>query len=107
MKSHKLKKEISILIKIATEKLNLYKNNIIQSYEIDRLLLLKSAIKKHKFDAIEFRDILEIDLFDCKSYAELRQKKIDNYKLIKGFNNLSICIFNKENNFKGEYIYLN
>ena len=83
------------------------RNSIIQKKDVIRLFLLKKSLKENTLDSIEYRDILDIDMNNCKNYSDLRNKNIDNYKLIKGFRKLSISIFNIENQFKGEYIYLN
>ena len=106
MKEYELTKELSLLIKTSNEKISIY-NNLTQANVLKRLIYLKKMIRNGSFDAIEFRDILELQLFDCKSYAELREKKLYNFELVKGFRKLSICIFNAENNFKGVYVYLN
>ena len=106
MKEYELTKELSLLIKTSNEKISIY-NNLTQANVLKRLIYLKKMIRNGSFDAIEFRDILELQLFDCKSYAELREKKLDNFELVKGFRRLSICVFNAENNFKGVYVYLN
>ena len=106
MKEYELTKELSLLIKTSNEKISIY-NNLTQANVLKRLIYLKKMIRNGSFDAIEFRDILELQLFDCKSYAELREKKLDNFELVKGFRRLSICVFNTENNFKGVYVYLN
>lgn len=106
MEEYELTKELSLLIKTSNEKISIY-NNLTQANVLKRLIYLKKMIRNGSFDAIEFRDILELQLFDCKSYAELREKKLDNFELVKGFRRLSICVFNAENNFKGVYVYLN
>ena len=106
MKEYELIKELSFLIKTSNKKISIY-NNLTQANVLKRLIYLKKMIRNGSFDAIEFRDILELQLFDCKSYAELREKKLDNFELVKGFRRLSICVFNTENNFKGVYVYLN
>ena len=106
MKEYELTKELSLLIKTSNEKISIY-NNLTQANVLKRLIYLKKMIRNGSFDAIEFCDILELQLFDCKSYAELREKKLDNFELVKGFRRLSICVFNAENNFKGVYVYLN
>ena len=106
MKEYELTKELSFLIKTSNEKISIY-NNLTQANVLKRLIYLKKMIRNGSFDAIEFRDILDLHLFDCKSYAELREKKLDNFELVKGFRRLSICVFNAENNFKGVYVYLN
>ena len=107
MERNKILKEIANL----QEKYNiivcLNHNSIFQKKDINRLLLLKKSIKENRLDSIEYRDILDIDMNNCKTYADLRKKNIDNYKLIKGFRKLSISIFNSENQFKGKYAYLN
>ena len=106
MKEYELTKELSFLIKTSNEKISIY-NNLTQANVLKRLIYLKKMIRNGSFDAIEFSDILELQLFDCKSYAELREKKLDNFELVKGFRRLSICVFNAENNFKGVDVYLN
>jgi len=106
MKEQELIKELSLLIKTSNEKISIY-NNLTQTHVLKRLIYLKKMIRNGSFDAIEFCDILDLHLFDCKSYAELREKKLDNYELVKGFRKLSICVFNAENNFKGVDVYLN
>ena len=72
-----------------------------------RLLHLKYDINHDKFDAINFADVLSIDLMGCKSYKELRDKTADSYQIVRGFHNLSIAVFNRDNEFRGEYIMVN
>ena len=107
MKRHELLKEIAILLNKYDAVISENRNSIIQKKDVIRLLLLKKSLKENTLDSIEYRDILDIDMNNCKTYSDLRNKNIDNYKLIKGFRKLSISIFNIENQFKGEYIYLN
>lgn len=107
MKRHELLKEIASLIDKYHTIMRDNRNTTIQKKDIMRLSLLKKSIKDNTLDSIEYRDILDIDMDNCKNYSDLRNKNIDNYKLIKGFKKLSISIFNSENKFKGKYIYLN
>lgn len=107
MKRNELLKEIAKLQKKYNEIICLNLGSIIQPLDIKRLVLLKKSINDNTLDSIEYRDILDIDMNNCQSYADLRNKNIDNYKLIKGFKKLSISIFNSKNQFKGDYIYLN
>lgn len=107
MKRNELLKEIANLQKKYNEIVCLNHGSIIQDIDIKRLVLLKKSLKDNTLDSVEYRDILDIDMNNCQSYADLRNKNIDNYKLIKGFRKLSICVFNAENNFKGVYVYLN
>ena len=107
MKRYELLKEIASLLNKYDAIISENRNSTIQKKDINRLLLLKKSIKENRLDSIEYRDILDINMCNCKNYSDLRNKNIDNYKLIKGFRKLSISIFNIENQFKGEYIYLN
>ena len=107
MKRNELLKEIVKLQKKYNEIVCLNPGSIIQDIDIKRLALLKKSLKDNTLDSIEYRDILDIDMNNCQSYADLKNKNIDNYKLIKGFEKLSISVFNSKNQFKGEYIYLN
>ena len=107
MKRHELLKEIASLLNKYDAVISENRNSIIQKKDVIRLLLLKKSLKENTLDSIEYRDILDIDMNNCKNYSDLRNKNIDNYKLIKGFRKLSISIFNIENQFKGEYLYLN
>ena len=107
MKRHELLKEIASLLNKYDAVISGNRNSIIQKKDVIRLCLLKKSLKENTLDSIEYRDILDIDMNNCKNYSDLRNKNIDNYKLIKGFRKLSISIFNIENQFKGEYIYLN
>ena len=72
-----------------------------------RLLRMRCDINHDKFDAINYVDILSIDLMDCKSYKELRDKAVDSYQIIRGFRNLSIAVINRGNDYRGEYIMVN
>ena len=107
MKRHELLKEIASLLDKYHTIMRDNRNSTIQKKDIMRLSLLKKSIKDNTLDSIEYRDILDIDMNNCKNYSDLRNKNIDNYKLIKGFRKLSISIFNSENQFKGKYAYLN
>ena len=107
MKRYELLKEIASLLNKYDAIISENRNSTIQKKDINRLLLLKKSIKENRLDSIEYRDILDIDMNNCKNYSDLRNKNIDNYKLIKGFRKLSISIFNSENQFKGKYAYLN
>ena len=107
MKKHELLKEIAILLNKYDAIISENRNSIIQEKDVIRLFLLKKSLKENTLDSIEYRDILDIDMNNCKNYSDLRNKNIDNYKLIKGFRKLSISIFNSENKFKGKYAYLN
>ena len=107
MKRHELLKEIASLLDKYHTIMRYNRNSTIQKKDIMRLSLLKKSIKDNTLDSIEYRDILDIDMNNCKNYSDLRNKNIDNYKLIKGFRKLSISIFNSENQFKGKYAYLN
>ena len=107
MKKHELLKEIAILLNKYDAIISENRNSIIQEKDVIRLFLLKKSLKENALDSIEYRDILDIDMNNCKNYSDLRNRNIDNYKLIKGFRKLSISIFNAENQFKGKYIYLN
>ena len=107
MKRHELLKEIANLLNEYNVIISENRNSIIQKKDVTRLFSLRKSLKENTLDSIEYRDILDIDMNNCKSYSDLRNKNIDNYKLIKGFRKLSISIFNSENQFKGEYFYLN
>ena len=107
MKKNELLQEIAKLQKKYDEIVCLNPGSIIQDIDIKRIVLLKKSLKNNTLDSVEYRDILDIDMNRCKSYADLINKNIDNYKLIKGFRKLSVSIFNSKNQFKGEYIYLN
>ena len=72
-----------------------------------RLLRMRHDINHDKFDAINYVDILSIDLMGCKSYKELRDKAVDSYQIIRGFRNLSIAVINRGNDYRGEYIMVN
>ena len=107
MKKYELLKEIANLLNKYHAIISENRNSTIQKKDVIRLSLLKKSIKDNTLDSIEFRDILDIDMSNCRNYADLRNKNKDNYKLIKGFRKLSISIFNAGNQFKGEYIYFN
>ena len=72
-----------------------------------RLLRMRYDVNHDKFDAINYSDILSIDLIGCKSYKELREKIVDSYQVVRGFRNLSIAVFNSSNDYRGEYITVN
>lgn len=72
-----------------------------------RLLQMRYDVNHNKFDAINYADVLSIDLMDCKSYKELREKIVDSYQIIRGFRNLSIAVINSSNDYRGEYITVN
>ena len=107
MERNELLKELATLIKSGNVVKKANGNAIILSKDLNRLRSLKASIRKDALDSIEYRDVLDINMHNCRSFSELRNLNLDNYTLIKGFRKLSVCVFSSDNDYKGNYIYLN
>ena len=79
-----------------------------QAYELERMKEANVALMFGRLDAIDFRDIFVIENEDkAKSYNELRELQGSDFNTIKGIRKLHVCVFNKQNDFKGTYIPIN
>lgn len=75
---------------------------------LKRLEKAKVALKLKKLDAIEYRDLFSIyGENEYKSYKDLRESKGSSLDIIKDIRPLSVCVYNADNNYKGEYIRIN
>lgn len=107
MKKSELINSINSIIingnKICKENKGMVDNSVLK-----RLKKAKSALLLENMDAIEYRDLFVIDgENENKSYKELRNIQGATIRTIQGIRSLCICLYNKNNNYKGEYIRIN
>jgi len=81
---------------------------ITDTLALNRLRAAKRMLLSDSLDAIEFRDVFKIENEGKgKSFSELRWIQGASCNTIKGVRKLCICLYNKDNNYKGEYIPIN
>ena len=81
---------------------------MVHDSSLKRLKEAKAALLLGELDAITYRDLFVIDgENEAKSYEELRSIQGASFNTIKGIRSLCICLYNENNNYKGEYIQIN
>ena len=107
MKRSKLIKNISAVIKNGN-RICMENKGMVHNSSLERLKEAKAVLSSGEIDAIEYRDLFVIDgENEFKSYQELRRVQGASFKTIKCIRQLCICLYNKANDYRGEYIHIN
>ena len=107
MEKNELIKIISDIIKRGNRAI-LSNRGATDTFALNRLRVAKRMLLSGKLDAIEFRDVFELENEEkAVSYSDLRHSQGASYNTIIGIRPISICCYNISNCYKGEYIYIN
>jgi hypothetical protein len=107
MEKIELIKSINAVIKNGN-RISKYNKGMVHDSSLKRLKKAKSALLFGELDAITYRDIFIIDgENEAKSYEELRSIQGASFKTIKCIRSLCICLYNENNNYKGENVRIN